>query len=403
MNSLLNVPFFWTRKILNLTRVSKKVRNQVLGTFAVMAFSIIPLVLVIILSNGMTEGIASKYIALDSGALRVRSADLQALASLEEIDFSERILEGYCILYADDATYTSKVRGVSNEFFTHEEVNRELLSLRGTLELSDPRRVIISEAVAEELNVEVGERIAVAAVNYDSGQTYFKPSIFEVGGIISSGYDTLDRSLVFLQYDGVKRISESSFDAYSQVWIEDTSIQNSRRVGELIKSILPDSDITLWSEIHASLFRTFAETKNILYVIMSLIILIAGINVSSAAVMLIQENYVNIGVLKAIGANSRTIWLTFLSTAVGISMAGALLGMGLGIVLGFNLNGLLKLIAGTGVEAISYYLIDIPIIIRADQMFTVFFFTLAASLLAVTLPLRQIKSITPMEILTDRK
>jgi len=404
---------FWAKKIINLHSSSRQKKKHIIWSVLIVAFSVVPLVIAIILTNGMTEGITEKYIDLQSGHIQVffpegsteleKSALRDQILNMSEVYSCELVDEGFGVLYSSGGSYSTALHGVTENFLESEEVFEEFTEIDGSVNLNNPKDIVISSTVADILGLALNDRVAIAAVNNTSGKTFFKPTILEVSGIINSGYRNLDNQLVFFNTTAAATILKDSGNQYFSIKLTTNKINAVYSIVEKINDLVNDSSwvIKTWDMINTILFRNFAETKNILYVVMALIIMIAGVNISSLCIMLIQENYTNIGIMKATGAYSRSIKQAFLLAVMFICLIGALIGVLLGLLIGLNLNVILSAISHTGIAAADFYLISIPIDIQAVQLVMVVLFTCVISYISIFIPLRRLKKISIIKILNS--
>jgi lipoprotein-releasing system permease protein len=404
---------FWAKNIINLHSSSKQKKKHIIWSVLIVAFSVVPLVIAIILTNGMTEGITEKYIDLQSGHLQVfipedatefeKSVLKDQILSLPEVFSCDSVNEGFGVLYSSAGSYSTAIKGVTEEFLELEEIKEEFTTISGSLNLSNPKNIVISRSIADNLGLSLNDRMAIAAVNNSSGKIFFKPTILEVSGIVNSGYRSLDNQLVFFNTSAASTILKDSGRQYFYIKLTTNKISEVYFTSEKIYKLVSDSSWTIrtWDVINRILFRNFAETKNILYVVMALIIMIAGVNVSSLCIMLIQENYTNIGIMKATGAYSKSIKQAFLLAVMFISLIGAMLGVLIGLLIGLNLNIILSAISHTGIAAVDFYLISIPIKIQVSQLILVVLFTCVISYISIFIPLGRLKKISIIKILNN--
>ncbi|MCF7943050.1 MAG: ABC transporter permease [Spirochaetia bacterium] len=415
MRNNLQSSIYWAKKIVSLTSSSKQRKKHMAGTFFIMAFSVVPLILVIILTNGMTEGITRKYINLQTGNIQIRKYKAneyddvslpliaEQLSGFEGAASSSIIYEGYGVIYSKNGSYTTMIRGVPTEFLKIPGIEEEIIEIQGSLALENDKSIVISTAIAEKLSLNLHDKIAMAVVDYSESATFFKPVIMEISGIISSGYNTLDTILVFINGSVAESLFETSGDTYVSVRLSSLKLSDTWETASAINEMYAGDGISIstWDTINASLFRNFAETKNILYVVMGLIIAIAGVNVSSSCIMLIQENYTSIGIMKALGAFNSDVRRAFLIALMTVSLVGTISGVVIGLIIGSNLNPILAAVSKTGIAAVDFYLIQIPIIIDYRQILLVILFTVIVTFFAVTIPLRKLKNISPLRIITS--
>jgi lipoprotein-releasing system permease protein len=415
MRNNLQGSIYWAKKIVSLTSSSRQRKKHMAGTFIIMAFSVVPLMLVIILTNGMTEGITRKYINLQTGNIQIRKYQAseydevslpliaEQLSGFAGAASSNIIYEGYGVIYSKSGSYTTMIRGVPTEFLKTPGIEEEIIEFQGSLALENDKSIVISAAVADKLSLNLHDKIAMAVVDYSESTTFFKPVIMEISGIISSGYNTLDTILVFINGSAAETLFEASGDSYVSVRLSSLKLSDTWEAASAIHEKYAGDGISIstWDTINASLFRNFAETKNILYVVMGLIIAIAGVNVSSSCIMLIQENYASIGIMKALGAFNSDVRRAFLIALMTVSLVGTISGVVIGLIIGSNLNPILAAVSKTGIAAVDFYLIQIPIIIDYRQILLVILFTVTVTFFAVTIPLRRLKNISPLRIITS--
>jgi lipoprotein-releasing system permease protein len=410
MHNSLHGSVLWAKKLLSLTSASRQKKKHMAGTFLVMAFSVIPLIVVILLANGMTEGISRKYIQLQSGHMQVYPEGdvtlteiVDQVSVLEGVTSAAAVREGYGAVYSAQGSYTAMIRGVPDNFLLTAEIAEEIESYEGSLAILGERNIILGETVARTLGVTVGEKVALAVVDYSRETTFFKPVVMEVSAVVDSGYSTLNDALIFIHDQAAEAIFASSGNSYAAVRISSARLQDTWKLADELRELpgWQNTQIITWDELNKVLFRNFAETKNILYVVMALIVLIAGVNVSSSCIMLIQENYTAIGIMKAVGAYNADIQRAFLLALMTVSMLGTLAGTAVGLLIGINLNSILSVVSETGIAAVDFYLIRIPLIIDAGQILAVAAFTAAVAFTAVVFPLRRLKHIEPLKILTS--
>jgi lipoprotein-releasing system permease protein len=173
----------------------------------------------------------------------------------------------------------------------------------------------------------------------------------------------------------------------------------------------PGFSVFTWKELQQSLYRSFETTRQMLLFIMALLVLVAAVNVSSATSMLVIERQRDIAVLKTGGAGPYSIQSIFLWGAFLTGLAGAAGGIGLGLLIGREINTLIRglerfltFITSPGGGKVmlldpDYYLETIPIIIDWKMIFIIGLFTLLCSCLASAFPARRAGKLKPLEIL----
>ena len=209
-----------------------------------------------------------------------------------------------------------------------------------------------------------------------------------------------------------KQILPDTGGAHLMVKIDDPYNGADRMVSTLYNVLGSGYGIYTWKTLQRSQYSSFESTRQLLLFIMALIVLVAAVNVSSATSMLVIERRRDIAVLKTSGAQPFFTSGVFLWSAFLTGLVGAVFGIAAGLVIGCNVNGLIRLLenalsffsglfkAGpvTILDA-GYYLETIPIIVDVNAVFLIGLYTIVCSVLASWLPARRAGKLKPIEIL----
>ncbi len=419
----------------------RRVRSAVIG----IALSLLPLLLVLQVAEGMILGIAERFIEAGTGHIQARprfSADEMSFdriaAGIRDIPgvrtaFPET--QGLALAYSDVGRAGATVRGVDPSLWEADSEFRRLISVdAGSFELENPQDAIMGRDMARRLGVSIGDPFRILTVRtMGSDRVLPRVSTFRVSGIVSTGYQDLDRLWVFVRYDRSRRVlSPESSSTRITIKIDDPfGIDNPLFSGDgegevtrrSVAASLPEGWIQQdWFEIERSQYMSFVATRNLLVLVMFIIVCVAGVNIASTLATLSIEKREDLAILKSIGASPADIRLMFMSAGFLIGSIGTLAGIVFGLALAVHVNELLFIIER--VISITAYLIDRVLVplgfapIGAVDIITSEFYleeipvridavaTVAAAALAVTLatvssviPARRAARIRPLEIL----
>ncbi len=202
---------------------ARRGRSRLITAVLGVALSIVPLVVVQQIADGMISGIVSRFIEVGSYHLQViprgdvDPEEIGSVASeLREIDgvtlaIPER--QGFGLIYSDSGRSGVTLRAVSASFWDDDPAVREYLEVAaGTFDLSDPDSVVLGAHIASRLGVHPGDEVRILTVRpLGEGRMLPRVSRFTVTGVVSSGYRDLDRLWVFAPYErGVRIIPDES-------------------------------------------------------------------------------------------------------------------------------------------------------------------------------------------------
>lgn len=402
----------WAFRILGLgpSGRSREERKHIWRAIIVVALSVMPLVIAMFLANGMTSGLTERYISLTSYHAQIHPVGLEPEVMLEKIhdDLSAaapglslfQVRESFAMLYADDGSTSCTIKGLERDYI-------ELMGSRGVLTVtkggpfseSEPS-ILLSEATASELGVSVGDSLAVVTVTQSSGQPRLKPALFTVTGLYTTGYKQLDQSISFISSAQARRMIRDDDALYMAVIYPQGAGVSPLQIREQIETASEELFYVItWDELNRSLYANFRTSSSIIYIIMVLIILVASIHISSTSIVVVQQRYAQIGLLKSIGIPRRLIRRTFLYVSLCIGLLGSVIGIVLGLLLSSQLSSILKVLQGWGIAALDFYLIDLPLIIHWYELVLIVLCACVTAALASAVPLRKVDSILPIHLL----
>jgi len=353
---------FAARLIFPRTDKKSSARRSLSGALLCIGISLVPLIVVLTVSNGMIQGMTVRIIGLSSShmeAFVMKKADeasspekLAAFASyLAETDgVTAAYPEVDAAALAAGTAYRTgvQVRGVQPGIFSDNASFRSLFKVTdggfGGF-LPGSRTAVVGQKTAELLGLKNGStfRIITAAAGED-GTVVPRTALFTVAAIVSSGYQELDAMWVFIPLDTAYAVIKPGTGQYS-VLLEtaDAFSPDIVRIQRACENAAGGiANIYRWDELNQSEYENFSSTKVMLVFIMLLIVLVASINISSALVMLVMERRREIAIMKSLGGTSRGITLSFLITGMAAGCGGVLAGLPVGLVCAVNVNKIVR-------------------------------------------------------------
>lgn len=415
-------------------------RRSLYGAIVGIGVSIIPLVMVLVVSDGMIEGITRRLIELSSSHLRISDyygtsslADnpqelTQFAKSLEINDSSGTIRgayaerEGMALVVGKTGRTGGAIRAVDPSFFLDNNPAMKLLStVDGVRSLENKNDAILGAKIAKDLNLSIGDSFRILTLKTaPTGMRMPKFTRFILKGIVSSGYQELDGLWVFIPFmSGAEILATESSNTLINIQIDDP-FKDLERARIFLMQNLPDGfRVFTWKELNRSQFHAFTTTRTLLLFIMFLILFVAAINVSSALVMLVMERRREIAIIKSVGGSPTCVTFAFLLSGFFTGFCGILFGLPLGIACALHVNEILNLLergingcnmffhslvgqpVPTGIHLLdpAYYLERIPVTVRLPELFMVAAGTLILSVLVSVLPSIRAGREKPLETL----
>lgn len=269
----------------------------------------------------------------------------------------------------------------------------DISKLAAHMQLGDIRlgkdRIILGSELSAALGAFVGDELGVITPSSK------KIGKLEVAGIFSSGYYEYDLNLAYVSLDSASRLFGME-GLVGGIGVDIDDIKNAASVKHALEEILPGYYIRTWMDMNRNLFSALKLEKFAMFVILTLIVIVAAFNIVSTLTVMVTEKAKDIGILKAIGATKAVIMTIFSLQGFIIGLIGVILGAGGGI----GLTLVLKKYRFAILPGDIYYGINyLPVKINAVDYLVIIAAALLISLIASIYPAYQASRVHPAEAL----
>ena len=392
------------------------------GAAAGIAVSLVPIIVTLIVADGMIRGITDRYIELGTGHLQIFDAldtgrEQETIDKIKEIDgirgiWSEQTAMG--VLAGKGGRTGVTVRSVESSFWEDPRSAAFLKIIDGVQKPETDRDIVLGETLATNTGAQVGDTVRLMTVRpVEGGRLSPRMASFTVKGILSCGYNELDALWCIISWEGGRRVISSEQSRTSLiVKIDDPYRSADDFLWKIYLKLGSGYEIETWKDLLRSQYSSYETTRQLLLFIMALIVIVAAVNVSSATSMLVLERQRDIAVLKVTGASVKGVTGVFLWGSFLTGFAGGIIGISLGLLIGSNINILIRslekflsffsrLFKGDEVKILDpgFYLETIPIIIDWGAVFLIWLFSILCSVLASWIPAHRAGKLKPMELL----
>ena len=415
--------------ILPKSEKKSSARKSLWGALFCIGLSIIPLVVVVNVTDGMINGMTERLIGLSSGQLEVYVAQKYSKVQSEEkyIEYTEEIkkiagvknafpeIRISALAAGKDYRTGAQIRAVNKNIF---EENKDFANLieftEGSFESFGGKNAIIGQKIAQDLNLHEGDSFRIITTKESGSKVVPKLTTFTVCGIVTSGYQELDALWVFISLESAyKNLSLSNADYNILIKTEDSFSPQLSVIQQRVKKFCGKyANVYRWNQVHESEYENFSSTKVMLVFVMMLIVLVASVNVSSAIIMLVMERKKEIAILKSLGGSSRGITLSFLFAGTACGVGGVIIGLPFGILITLYFNEIISYIEKsinffssffTDEKIVlldpSYYLSKVPVSISASSIFLIIIGTILLSVVVSIIPSIKAGKEKPLEII----
>ncbi|HUF44057.1 MAG TPA: lipoprotein-releasing ABC transporter permease subunit [Aestuariivirgaceae bacterium] len=372
------------------------------------------LIIVMAVMNGFRGELLAKVLGYNGHAM-VYSAlgdaipdfdrEVEALLEVPGVVKAMPFLEAQVMASSLRANSGALVRGIrERDLKALTSVNNERLS--GTFDGFDlSGGVAVGYRLAWKHGLELGDSLML--ISPDGPETILgttpRMRSFEVVAVFEIGMSEYDSSVIYMPLEAAQEyfLSEGDVSAI-ELMVEDPDAIDSY-LSALQERVGPGLRFVTWKRTNQTFFSALEVERNVMFVILTLIILVAALNVISGLIMLVKDKGRDIAILRTMGATRGAIQRIFFMTGAAIGTAGTLAGLLLGIVVSLNVEHIRQFLAWlTGTELFPpelYYLSQLPSDLDPGQTAAVVVMALALSFLATLYPSLRAARLDPVEAL----
>ncbi|MBL0714142.1 MAG: lipoprotein-releasing ABC transporter permease subunit [Desulfosarcina sp.] len=255
--------------------------------------------------------------------------------------------------------------------------------------------VVLGKELGRKLGVARGDTLYVISFRGVVSPMGHVPSMkrFEVAGFFESGMYQFDEAYAFVRLKDAQRILKLG-DTVSGIEIRVDDIYRADQVAERISARLGFPYRTQdWMQMNANLFFALKLEKTAMFVILTLIVLVAAFNIASTLIMMVMEKTKDIAILKAMGATNSHIMRIFVIKGMVIGFSGTIIGVGLGTLLCI----ILKRYPIIKLPGDIYYFTSLPVQLQAMDVFSIALSAIGICFLATLYPARQAARLNPVD------
>ena len=255
--------------------------------------------------------------------------------------------------------------------------------------------VFIGSELAFNLDLNEGDRINLMSSAFVATPlgSLPKQENFNIAGIFNTGFIEFDQNIIFLKVEDALSIFDKDYNEQNlEIYLKDPLEANKYK--KKIEKLNQNYFIYTWSDLNKSFFSALKVERNVMFIILTLIIIVAAFNIISGLTILIKNKTKEIAILKTLGLNNTSIKKSFFLTGFTIGFFATISGIILGIVFSLNIEKI-RLFLSTffNLEIFPsdiYFLEKLPSEINLHSIFLIFILSLLVSAIASYVPARHI-------------
>ncbi|MRG73270.1 lipoprotein-releasing ABC transporter permease subunit [Alphaproteobacteria bacterium HT1-32] len=377
------------------------------------ALGVATLIIVLSVMNGFREELLSRILGLN-GHLNIYSVS-EPLTDYENVAAQIRdtkgviavtpTVEGQILAAGPRGSTGALVRSISPENLKARKIISGSVPQSSLDAFKGDDAILIGDRMAQKLGVFPGDKLKLISPKGKASPFGTVPRVraYTVVGLFSVGMYEYDSSYIFMPLEA----GQIFFQYPGSVTHIEVFVENPDKIFPIQVDIGAKTgskyQTRTWQQNNSSFFNALQVERNVMFLILTLIILVAAFNIISSLIMLVKDKGRDIAILRTMGATRGMIMRIFLLSGASIGVTGTIAGFGLGMLFCLNIDTIKqwveKLSGATVFDAEIYFLSRLPAKIDSNEVIMVVGMALALSFLATVYPAWRAARLDPVEAL----
>ena len=376
------------------------------------ALGVATLIIVMSVMNGFRADLLGRILGLNghlgvyaqAGSLTDFDAEATKVSEVPGVAGVTPLIEGQVMATTEVGAAGALVRGIRPEDLRRRPLVADHI-VQGSLADFDDDGVAVGDRLARRLGIAVGGAITIISPQGTATAFGTMPRIktYRVVALFDVGMYEYDNSFIFVPLEAAQlffRLPEAVTSL--EVFVADPDrVREDRRL--IAAALGGHVRIVDWQQANSSLFNAVEIERNVMFLILTLIIVVAAFNIISSMIMMVKDKGRDIAILRTMGASRAAVLRIFMLSGASIGVVGTVAGLLLGVAFTRNIEAIrqvLQKVIGTDLFAAEiYFFTRIPARLDAGEVATVVLMALALSFLATLYPSWRAARLDPVEAL----
>ena len=374
------------------------------------------IIIVMAVMNGFREELISRLLGIN-GHLNIYSNSGQITkeeVNIIKSDFSDNqlipLIQTQALVISNEFSKGVFLRGYDNEYLDDLHFLKQNI-VEGKLFGNNINDIVIGYVLANKFGLSVGDEIKIAIPKTDN--TIFgnipRFKTLTVSGILNLGMYEYDSNFVFSNISIARKLLVLEDQNFNLIEIFIQSPNNIEIIQDKVNRRIIANNFRLytssWKENNSTLINALNVEKNVMFLILTLIILVASMNIISGLIIFVKEKNKDIGILKTIGLSNKSLIKIFLSIGLIIGLIGTIFGGLVGVIFSLNIKSIQFFIENIfHIDLFAkeiYYLSNLPSRVDNLEVFYVLIISIIICLIATTIPAYRSMKVDPIKSLKN--
>ncbi|ARO29697.1 lipoprotein-releasing system transmembrane protein LolC [Rhizobium sp. NXC14] len=383
-------------------------------SFVGIMLGVATLIIVMAVMNGFRTELVSRILGIN-GHMIVQPIDgpftdypdlTAKLAAVPGVKMALPLVEGQVLASAQAGGSTGAlVRGARAEDLTKLKTISDNIKSGDMVGYASGEGVLIGTRMADQLGLRVGDLITLTSPEGDITPMGVNPRVksYKISGLFEIGMSEYDSSIIFMPLEE----AQLYFNAAGLVQSIELFVDHPDDIDALRPKVEEAAgrqiNLTDWRQRNQTFFSALQVERNVMFMILTLIVLVAALNIISGLIMLVKDKGSDIAILRTMGASAGAIMRIFFMTGAAIGIVGTLAGVLLGVLVCVNIESIRQFfswISGTVIfNPQVYFLSQLPAEMDISETISVVIMALSLSFIATIFPAWRASRLDPVQAL----
>ena len=377
------------------------------------ALGVATLIIVTSVMNGFRADLIDRILGLN-GHLSIEAPQqalsnyddlVRAVAAIDGVSTVAPLIERRVLASNGGRSVGAVVRGMRPDDLRAKTLVADSIS-RGDLDsFAGPTGAVIGERLARSLGLAVGDSLRLLSPQGSASdfRTAPRSQAFEIVAMFNVGMYEYDSAYVYIPLASAQSYFDNG-NTVTQLEVILTDDDQLGRVRPLVEGVAGGrGDTRDWRQLNSSLFNALQVERTVMFLILTLIVLVAAFNIVTGLVMLVKDKGPDIAVLRTLGSSKGLVMRVFIIAGASIGVIGTVVGGVLGLAVATNMpliNGFFAALSGRGrFTAETAFLSQLPSVVDPREVATILILALALSAIATLYPSWRAARLDPVEAL----
>ena len=400
-------------RYLRPTRQDGLVSVSALISFLGIAFGVATLIIVMAVMNGFREDILSRVLGIDAhinvlgpkGRLTEHDALAKKVRTVSGVISAVPLIDGQAMASHGGRATGAEIRGIRPPDLALRPIVANNIVDGDIKVFQAGRGALVGSRLASRLGLRVGDRITLISPRRGRDAITMAPLMraFPIAATFSVGMYEYDSSFVFMPMTMAKQYFAMP-DAVTGLEIMTKDPNGAGTVAaEIAQTIGNSAHVESWQDTKASLFNALRVERAVMFLILSLIIVIAAFNIVSSLIMMVKKKGRDVAILRTIGASRGMIMRLFIMTGASVGIVGTAAGLGLALLFLENMESIRSwffwLSGFDALQSMASFLARLPVRLEVTEVVVVVVMGFVLSILATLYPSWRAARLDPAEAL----